>query len=291
MTAGAQLQPAAKLKNYLDRTVLNSGVPLVVGSGLLFSCSALLIKTTGSYLPVLQICFIRSITSVVLTIAWGSWLGGFPLYGHRKNWPTLAGRGVFGTISVTSAFASYVLLPLGDAATVSQLRQPVSAIMARLLLGEHLGPQGALGGLVSMAGVVVVAHPPFLFGGMHWSPSRLLGMALGVNFCLFSAGVAFTIRRIGRSEHTLTIALWFHTSIVVFTGIALAAGWPQAPVLPRHQDVLPLAGIVATTYLAQLGMTRALQITPVATVAALSSPHLCWGASGGAAAPTCHQHQ
>jgi drug/metabolite transporter (DMT)-like permease len=133
------------------------------------------------------------------------------------------------------------------------------------------------------AGVVVVAHPPFLFGGMHWSAGRLLGMALGVNFCLFSAAVAFTIRRIGRSEHTLTIALWFHTSIVVFTGIALAAGWPQTPLLPRKQDILPLAGIVATTYLAQLAMTRALQITPVATVAALAFMGVIWGHVLGAA--------
>jgi uncharacterized membrane protein len=127
-----------------------------------------------------------------------------------------------------------------------------------------------------MAGVVALAHPPFLFGGKHWTKTRLLGMACGVCFTLASAGVASTIRRIGRSEHTLTIALWFHTSVTIFTGVAILAD-VQEEVLPHGQDWLLLAAIALTTFLAQLATTRALQQTAVATVAGLNFLTVIYG--------------
>jgi drug/metabolite transporter (DMT)-like permease len=251
-------------------------VVLTLLAGLLSSCGALLVKLTGGRIPVLQICLFRSSISLAVTLAVASYLRVKPLYGHPNNLTLLLLRGGLGTLSVISSFASYLLLPLGDAATVAQLKQPVAAIIARLALGEPLGTQGSAGCGLSMAGVVALAHPPFLFGGKHWTSTRLLGMACGLCFTLASAGVAATIRRIGRSEHTLTIALWFHTSVTLFTGVAILAD-VQEEVLPHGHDWLLLCAIALTTFLSQLATTRALQQTAVATVAGLNFLTVIYG--------------
>lgn len=49
------------------------------------------------------------------------------------------------------------------------------ALLAWALRGEVLSLRGCLGIAVTLLGVVVVAQPPFLFGGHEWSPTRLAG--------------------------------------------------------------------------------------------------------------------
>lgn len=79
---------------------------------------------------------------------------------------------------------------------LSQTRPPVVAIMARLLLAEPLGLKGALGCLVSLTGVAVVAHPPFLFGGhQQWGKRRLLGTVCGVLSTFLGSGTSYAVRR------------------------------------------------------------------------------------------------
>lgn len=79
---------------------------------------------------------------------------------------------------------------------LAQMRPPVTAVMARLLLNEPLGPAGALGCAISVAGVTVLAHPPFLFGGhSDWSQKRLVGTLCGVASTLFASGTSYAIRR------------------------------------------------------------------------------------------------
>jgi drug/metabolite transporter (DMT)-like permease len=78
------------------------------------------------------------------------------------------------------------------------MRPPVTAVMARLLLNEPLGLTGAAGCFVSVAGVTILAHPPFLFGGhSSWGHKRLLGTLSGVASTLFASGTSYTIRRCG----------------------------------------------------------------------------------------------
>ena len=52
------------------------------------------------------------------------------------------------------------------------------ALLAWAVRGEMLSLCGCLGIAVTLLGVVVVAQPPFLFGGHDWSPSRLAGREL-----------------------------------------------------------------------------------------------------------------
>ncbi len=105
--------------------------------------------------------------------------------------------------------SSLLLLPLADAITINQLKPPVTAIVAWIFLKEPLGMQGLLGCAVARGGVVVLAHPPFLFGGHGgWGRARVAGTLFGVVSPFFAAGVGYSTRRIGKSEPAVVVALW-----------------------------------------------------------------------------------
>lgn len=61
--------------------------------------------------------------------------------------------------------------------------------------GEPLGWQGIAGGAASFGGVVLLAHPPFLFGGHEdWGQRRVVGMAVGLLSALGAAAAFVSIR-------------------------------------------------------------------------------------------------
>ena len=95
--------------------------------------------------------------------------------------------------------------------------------------GEHLGLQGGLGCLASTGGMLLLIHPPFLFGGhQQWGPQRLWGVVAGVCGAFFAAGAFISIRFIGRSEPALCEWLAF------LRGGGLVAG--RGTCLPRHDS-------------------------------------------------------
>ena len=88
------------------------------------------------------------------------------------------------------------------------LKPCVVAFVGWALLGEPLGLLGAAGLAVSLAGVLVLVQPPSMFGGgchAGWGRARLTGTAAALSSSAFAAGVAFSIRRIGKSEAALTV--------------------------------------------------------------------------------------
>jgi hypothetical protein len=61
--------------------------------------------------------------------------------------------------------------------------------------GEHLGLVGAAGVCCSLVGMVVLTHPPMLFGGhQDWGPARIWGAVTGVMASAFAAGAFISIR-------------------------------------------------------------------------------------------------
>ncbi|WIA38341.1 hypothetical protein OEZ86_001675 [Tetradesmus obliquus] len=291
------------------RPLWQSGILCASLACVIFSFSSLQVKLTGGRVPVLQLCIIRSSISFCTSIAAGAASGIKPLFGQRQHFPLLFLRGFFGTLAIATSYiallslplgdavtiaqrqhfpllflrgffgtlaiaTSYIALlslPLGDAVTIAQMRPPVTAVMARLLLNEPLGLTGAAGCLVSVAGVTILAHPPFLFGGhSSWGQQRLLGTLAGVASTLFASGTSYTIRRIGQKEPALVVALWFHTTTMALMVWPLLLGLPQHAKAVAPRDCLLLLGIATSSFFAQLLMTRSFQIMPAARAAAVS---------------------
>lgn len=221
----------------------------MAAGALCFSLMGALVKTAGARLPTMEIVLARSLVVLALS-AW-------TLRARRKTpWGDERGllwlRGTLGFIALTCSYYAVIHLPLAEA-TVIQYTNPVfTALLAAPALGESLRAAEVLLALVSLAGVVVVARPPFLGGAAAGLDSFAVAAALAG--AIFSAAAYVMVRRL-RREEPLVVVFYF---ALVSTLASLPAVIPTF-VLPRGSEWGILVAIGVTTHLGQVFLTRGLQ--------------------------------
>ncbi|MFP4623024.1 MAG: DMT family transporter [Gemmatimonadota bacterium] len=216
-----------------------------------FSLMSVGVKLAGRTLPIQEVVLARAAVGAGL-----SWLSlrrrGVSPRGHRHGLLLL--RGVLGYIALSCFFFALTRLPLADA-TVIQYTNPIfTALLAAVFLAETIRGRDLGLALLSLAGVVLMTRPGFLFGGLD---QRLdpLAVVVAVTGALFSAAAYVTVRRLGRTEDPVVVVFWF-------AAVATVASVPFTaldPVLPTATEWLLLLGIGGVTQLAQVFVTRGLR--------------------------------
>jgi drug/metabolite transporter (DMT)-like permease len=176
-----------------------------------------------------------------------------------------------GASAMTTYYVSLLLLPMADAVTLFFLNPTLTAILVWLVRGEHLGWLGAAGCLSSFSGLLLLVHPPFLFGGhQDWGYARSMGVVAGLVSSCLCAAAFLCIRMIGKEEPALVVALWFHTATLVVSSLPLAVGWPQKAVVMSGREWGLLLGVAGTSFMGQLLMTRGFQLMPASRASSVN---------------------
>jgi drug/metabolite transporter (DMT)-like permease len=229
------------------------GMRYMAAAALAFSVMSLLVKVGGQRLPSQQMVAVRAVITLVLS-AWAVRAAGVSPWGTPGKRGLLILRGCVGFLALTCFYHSIVHLPLADA-TVIQYTNPVFAgLLAVPFLGERLRRREVVSVLVSMAGVVMVTRPSFLFGHGHALEPTTVG--IGLLGALFSAMAYVTVRKLGATEHPAVIVFYF-SLVSIFAAVPTAlpgALWPT-PV-----EWLVLLGIGCTTQLGQIAITHGLRL-------------------------------
>ena len=218
-----------------------------------FSLMSLLVKTVGQRLPVQEIVLVRALITFGLTWAYLTRRGISP-WGTRRALLLL--RGTLGFGALLCFFYSVVHLPLADA-TVIQYTNPVFAsLIAALVIGERLRVRDGAYIAASLAGLLLVARPSFLFG----TPQELESLAVGIALlgALLSAAAYVAVRALTKTEEPLVIVFYF-AAVSVAGSIPLAA---FDPVWPTGTEWLVLVGIGLATQLGQVYLTKGLREEP-----------------------------
>ncbi|KAI3429294.1 hypothetical protein D9Q98_005390 [Chlorella vulgaris] len=264
---GAVAAPASGLLVTAVAAVWNNGVICVLASALAFTVASTVVKFVESRIPVFQIVLARGLFSALATTA-ACRLKGIPTFGHGAPLILKLARGTIGATAMVLSYESIVRLPLGDSTVIFFLSPIFTALLGYLLLGESFGLLTSLGCCASLAGVVMVAQPGS--AAVDWSQRRLLGMAFGFTAALLAAGAYICIRQIGKREHSLTVAFYFHIHSVIFSIIPLSLGYPHFAVLPNLLDAALLLLLAVCSFVANLLVSRALQIELAAKATALN---------------------
>jgi drug/metabolite transporter (DMT)-like permease len=120
-------------------------------------------------------------------------------------------------------------LPLGSTTTLHFTNPVFGALLAALVLGEGLRGREIFLVLLSLAGVVLVARPEFLFGGGGSLPMVWVGVAL--MGAILSAGAYVITKRLTQTNDPLVIVFYFAVITVVgsipfnLTSFVRPAGW------------------------------------------------------------------
>lgn len=250
------------------------GAACMVGSAFCFSLMTLQVKLLADALPSSEVVLARSVISLVISYGLLRRLGLSPWGTHRR---LLLVRGLFGLGGLYCFYTAIPLLGLAEV-TVLHFTNPVFvALLAAWLLAERFAPRDWLFVAAGLLGVVLVARPATLFGGGGAESIDPAAVGIALAGAFFSACAYVTVRRIGSREHPLVVVFYFP---LVAVPACLPLALPDL-VWPRGVEWLWLLGIGVTTQIAQVLMTRGLQLMPAGRATAVSTVQVLFAAGWG----------
>lgn len=250
------------------------GLLMVAASSAAFSISNLIINVLSSIPPVVitpfQVAFVRFLVQFFLSIC-ATLLVHRDALADRRTWLGQPGnllklvtRGLVGTLGLVFFVLTLSQMTLSDASAITFLNIPLTAIFARLFLGEEYTLFDAATGLLGVLGVVLVAQPASIFGAAPGIVRRELSagsVVIGLCAATFTSFAFLAIRRIGSGEDPFVITLWFSAvGIVVTPALMLAQGGWVAPPTATHAWLL--AGVGVLGFIGQLLLNRGMAVAP-----------------------------
>jgi drug/metabolite transporter (DMT)-like permease len=170
-----------------------------------------------------------------------------------------------GVVAMLLNFLMVRVLPLAEATAIGFSVPIFATLLAAVVLGEPTGRWrwGAI--LVGFAGVLIIIQP----GSGHISTYGGL-VALGAVISTACATIA--IRHLGTTEPVATTVFWFGLTSLIPLGLAM-------PFVAHAHDTptfMALAALSLAGGIAQLALTGALRLAPVALVMPMDYSALLW---------------
>ncbi|KAG7192115.1 uncharacterized protein KQ657_002480 [Scheffersomyces spartinae] len=246
----------SRLQTFYHNYILaNSGISLLILSQVLNSimvttCKLLLTDTSNPIrFDPLQVLFFRMLityTCCLLYMYITKSVTDAP-FGPRNLRLYLACRGVFGFLGVYGLYFSLQYLSVLDAMAITFLIPMVTGLVAWIVLRERYSLLEAACTLTSLAGVLLIAKPKFLFGSLATKESlpdnelvessspakRLLATGMGLAGVIGSS-LVYVILRIVKSAHPLISVSYFALTCVIVTSVSITVTPGLVFVIPTN---------------------------------------------------------
>jgi drug/metabolite transporter (DMT)-like permease len=234
------------------RSAISPGIRAMAIGAFWFSIMGLLVKIAGRRLGSMEIVLFRGV--ITLGLSWWA-LKQLKISPWGTQRRLLVVRGTLGSIALTCFFYSILHLPLGEATLIQNMNPVFATVLAAVILKEHLRVPEVLCLVTSLVGVVFIAQPAVLFGATAVS-ANLTDVAIALMGALAS-GTAYTlVRKMRTTEHPLVVVFYLPLLSVPLSLPFAVSEW----IWPNAVEWLLLIGVGVTTQLAQVSMTRGLQM-------------------------------
>ena len=256
------------------RGAISPGIRAMAVGAFWFSVMGLLVKIAGRRLGSMEIVLFRGVFTLALSW-WALERLGVSPWGNQRR--LLIVRGTLGSISLTCFFYSILHLPLGEATLIQNMNPVFATVLAAVILKEHLRAPEVICLVTSLLGVVFIAQPTAIFGA-DATPSSLTDVGIALMGAVAS-GTAYTlVRKMRTTEHPLVVVFYLPLlSVPISLPFALAEWrWPNA------FEWLLLIGVGITTQLAQVNMTRGLQLERTARATTIGYLQVAFAVAWGA---------
>jgi drug/metabolite transporter (DMT)-like permease len=249
-----------------------AGIALRLVTALLLAVMFALVKLVATRgVNVAESLFYRQCGSALCATGLVALGPGFGSLRTRRVWAHV-GRMALGVAAMALNFLAFILLPLAEATTIGFSVPIFSVVLAALVLGEPTGKWRWGAVAAGFAGVLLIVQP-----GRGDVP--LAGASVALAAALLTASVTIVIRRLGATERAATTVFWFALSSLVPLGLLMLR-------FARSHDPSTwalLAGLALAGGLAQLTLTGALRLAPVALVMPMDYTSLLWAVLLGSA--------
>jgi len=233
------------------------GIGLVVGSVFLMSFGDALIKLESASFTAWQIFALRSLIVLpLLMLIMRLRAPGDPILPRSLGWVAL--RSALLTLMWIAYYAALPLISLSAAAVAFYTAPLFIALLARLVIGEAVGPTRWLGIVLGFAGVLIVLRP----GADTFSPAVLLPVLAA----MFYAVAAIVTRARCLGERPLSLALGLNAGLLVAGVLA-----------PLIMSLAPPSAADATAHPFLFGPWASMGTREWALMAALALLMVCFG--------------
>jgi len=233
-------------------TAVSPGIRAAAVGAFWFSVMGLLVKLAGRRLGSMEIVLFRGV--ITLGLSWGYLRrGGVSPWGTNRRLLLL--RGTLGSIALMCFFSSIVHLPLGEATLIQNMNPVFATVLAATFLKEHLRTAEIVCLVASLMGVVFIARPAVLFGASADAVNPAY-IAVALTGAICSGSAYALVRRMRVSEHSLVIVFYLPLMSVPLSLPFALVDWQW----PTLMEWVLLIGVGVTTQLAQVSMTRGLQM-------------------------------
>jgi len=248
-----------------------AGVGLRLLTALLLAIMFALVKLAATRgVNIVETLFYRQCGSALCAVGLVAAGPGFRSL-HSRRVGAHVGRMALGMAAMALNFMAMIMLPLAEATVIGFSVPIFSTVLAAMILGEPTGRWRWGAVAAGFVGVLLVVQP-----GTGEVP--LLGASVALFAALLTASVTIVIRRLGATERASTTVFWFAASSLVPLGLLMI--W-----FSRGHDPITwaiLAGLALAGGLAQLTLTGALRLAPVALVMPMDYTSLIWAVLLGA---------
>ena len=248
-----------------------AGVGLRLVTALLLAVMFALVKLASTRgVNIVESLFYRQCGSALCAVGLVAAGPGFKSL-HSKRVGAHVGRMALGMGAMALNFAAMIMLPLAEATVIGFSVPIFSTVLAATVLGEPTGRWRWGAVAAGFAGVLLIVQP-----GSGDVP--LMGASVALVAALLTASVTIVIRRLGATERASTTVFWFAASSLVPLGVMML--WFGQPHDAGTWEIL--AGLALAGGLAQLTLTGALRLAPVALVMPMDYTSLLWALVLGA---------
>lgn len=227
-----------------------AGILLFVFSAACFSGMNVCIRLLDGALPSPQTVFLRNALSLVLLL---------PIVAYHRprqmRTDRIIGhfwRALVGLVGMELWFYSLTLMPLNEATALGFLSPIFATILAGPLLGERIGIRRGMAVILGFCGALIILRPD-PEAGLH--PGALTVLLAAVMWAL--AGIV--VKRLTATDPPWRIVTYMAIFMSIFSAPLALLHW--LPVTTAH--LLPLAGIVVFSTVAQLAMVMGFSRTPM----------------------------
>lgn len=252
------LSPLQKIK-YFSMSVYSKYIKPNIGLSLLLlsqflnsimvtTCKLLVTdKNFNTPIHPAQILFVRMFITYICCLLYMAITRSVPdaPFGLKPIRKLLLLRGLVGFFGVFGMYFSLQYLSLSDAVALTFLVPMVTAFLAFVLLHEKYSILEAICSVFSLAGVVLIAKPTFIFGNesnketgndetieSSSSEKRILATIVGLIGVCGASSVYIVLRKIGMNAHPLLSVSYFALTCCIVTFLAIL-------VIPSLTFVLP----------------------------------------------------
>ncbi|MBK1792448.1 DMT family transporter [Persicirhabdus sediminis] len=228
-----------------------TGARCMILSALGFATMTACVKLVGLRgIPILEIVAARALVSLIISYADVRRKKISP-WGHHKK--LLATRGLVGSLALVCVYYAVTTLPLAEATILQYLHPIFTALLALLFLNEKVRRSTLLCIVLSLAGLLIMVRPSFLFGASMSLPALSVAAALAG---AFGSALAYVIvRQLSQTEDSSVIIFYFPLITLPVAVMMLGDGFvmPDGPALA----LLLLVGL--STQFGQVFLTKALR--------------------------------